>query len=247
TRLDYATIKYTQPSPLLVAAGLDLTIFQGYGSLCVTLSADASGGLPPYEYSWIPGQFTTQSIQVCPTKTITYAVTAIDAGKNKAMDEVKVTVIDVRCGKNLDKVLVCHEGKKLLCIGEAEVKVHLAHGDILGACKAPPVPSDNPARPAISKLNLDPPTKFRVTNYPNPVLTTARIQYEIPFDCRVVIKVYDISGREVATLVNADKKAGYHNTDLNVSSFQSGVYYYKAILNGEKKVITRSGKIIVVK
>src|SRR5688572_7994540 len=51
THSDYATIKYAQPSPLVVAAGLDLTIFQGYGSLCVTLRAEASDGLPPYEYS----------------------------------------------------------------------------------------------------------------------------------------------------------------------------------------------------
>jgi len=244
---DYATIKYVQPLPLAVAAGLDLTIFLGYENLCVTLSAKASDGLPPYQYSWIPGNFTKQSILVCPTKTTTYTVTAFDAGQNKAMDEVKVNVIDVRCGKDLKKVLVCHKGKQESCLTSPEVKEHLAHGDVLGACKAPPLPSDNPARPIITKLNLDPPSKFSVTNYPNPVSAITRIQYEIPFDGRLSIKVYDVLGREVATLINADKKVGYHKTDFNVSLFKNGLYYYRAVLNGEKKMVTQSGKMIVNK
>ena len=144
-------------------------------------------------------------------------------------------------------VLVCHKGKKEFCLNKDEVKEHLAHGDVLGACKAPPVPSDNPARPGITKLNLDPPSKFRVTNYPNPVSSITRIQYEIPFDGRVAIKVYDVLGREVATLVNGSKKAGFHKTDFDASSLQKGVYYYKASLQAGEKIITQSGKMIVIK
>ena len=102
-------------------------------------------------------------------------------------------------------------------------------------------------RPVITKAGIDPPSRFLVTNYPNPVWATTKIQYEIPFDGRVAIKLYDVLGREVATLVNADKKAGYHNTDFNASSFQNGVYYYRAILAGRKEVLTQSGKITVIK
>ena len=101
--------------------------------------------------------------------------------------------------------------------------------------------------PIPSNLNKNAASIFRVSNYPNPVSATTRIEYEIPYDGRVNIKIYDVLGREVATLVNADKKAGFHSTYFNASSSQNGVYYYRAILTGRKEVLTQSGKITVVK
>ena len=102
-------------------------------------------------------------------------------------------------------------------------------------------------RPAPVTLTTDFPSRFRVSNYPNPVSSITRIQYEIPFDGRVAIKLYDILGREVATLFNADKKAGYYNTEFDVSSLQKGVYYYKVSLQERENIITQSGKMIVIK
>ena len=73
------------------------------------------------------------------------------------------------------------------------------------------------ARVMPSELSLDMPSRFRVSNYPNPVSAITKIEYEIPYDGRVAIKVYDVLGREVAKLVNADMKAGYYNTYFNAS------------------------------
>jgi Secretion system C-terminal sorting domain/Beta-propeller repeat len=108
-------------------------------------------------------------------------------------------------------------------------------------------PPDIAKKPAPAKLSKDLPSRFRVSNYPNPVTSTTRIQYELPYDGQVSVKVYDVLGREVATLVNAGMKAGYHSTDFNASSIQNGVYYYKIIVNKEKKVFKESREILIVK
>ena len=88
---------------------------------------------------------------------------------------------------------------------------------------------------------------FQVSNYPNPVSVTTRIQYEIPFNGRVAIKLYDELGREVSTLVDEQKQAGYHFTQYNASALQKGIYYYKVVLAGKEKTEIRSGEMVVVK
>ena len=65
-------------------------------------------------------------------------------------------------------------------------------------------------------------------NYPNPFNPTTIINYSVPKTSLVTIKVYDILGREVATLVNEKKSAGLYSVQFNASSeFVSGVYFYK--------------------
>ena len=53
------------------------------------------------------------------------------------------------------------------------------------------------------------------------------IQYDLPFDNFVSIKIYDILGKEVVTLVNEMKNAGRYIVSFNGSNLSSGIYYYK--------------------
>lgn len=81
------------------------------------------------------------------------------------------------------------------------------------------------------------PTEYKLEqNYPNPFNPSTKIRYSIPNvtlrqaqgDNRVVtLKVYDILGNEVATLVNEQKEPGYYEVDFNASQFASGVYIYR--------------------
>ena len=76
------------------------------------------------------------------------------------------------------------------------------------------------------------PEKFALSqNYPNPFNPSTMINYDLPFDAKVNLLVYDMSGKEVATLVNDVKSAGYYSVSFNAAGIPSGVYFYK--LTGE--------------
>lgn len=64
-------------------------------------------------------------------------------------------------------------------------------------------------------------------NYPNPFNPVTTIKYSIPESGNVSLKVYDILGNEVATLVNVEKARGIHSVTFNAGNLSSGVYFYK--------------------
>lgn len=68
-------------------------------------------------------------------------------------------------------------------------------------------------------------------NYPNPFNPNTTIKYQIPTSSRVVLKVYNILGKEVASLVNEVKESGIHSVNFDASTLSSGVYIYKISSN----------------
>jgi spore germination protein YaaH len=64
-------------------------------------------------------------------------------------------------------------------------------------------------------------------NYPNPFNPATIISYEIPVSAFVSIKIYDVHGREVETLISKQQPAGSYNITFNAKNLTSGVYYYK--------------------
>ncbi|MBV6477671.1 MAG: hypothetical protein HGGPFJEG_00413 [Ignavibacteria bacterium] len=73
------------------------------------------------------------------------------------------------------------------------------------------------------------PDKYELSqNYPNPFNPETKINYSIPAAGKVSLKVYDILGNEIATLVNGDKPAGNHTAEFSADKYglSSGVYFY---------------------
>jgi hypothetical protein len=71
------------------------------------------------------------------------------------------------------------------------------------------------------------PTKYELRqNYPNPFNPVTTISYHLPLSSHVILKVFDILGREVATLVNARKEAGQYSIRWDASAMPSGMYFY---------------------
>ncbi|MFH2032150.1 MAG: T9SS type A sorting domain-containing protein [Bacteroidota bacterium] len=64
-------------------------------------------------------------------------------------------------------------------------------------------------------------------NYPNPFNPTTKIQYSMPAYGNVQVKVYDVLGKEIATLVNDNKQAGTYEVEFDASNLSSGIYFYK--------------------
>jgi hypothetical protein len=83
---------------------------------------------------------------------------------------------------------------------------------------------------AITQLGTEIPAEFRLgQNYPNPFNPSTLIEYDIKENSFVTIKIYDMLGREVNTLVNENMQAGRYRTTFNISNMNlsSGIYYYK--------------------
>ena len=75
--------------------------------------------------------------------------------------------------------------------------------------------------------NSNIPKEFKLSqNIPNPFNPVTKINFALPKQGFVTLKIYDITGREIKTLVNEVKQAGYYTVDFNGSSLASGVYFY---------------------
>jgi ligand-binding sensor domain-containing protein len=64
-------------------------------------------------------------------------------------------------------------------------------------------------------------------NYPNPFNPSTSIKYQVSSISQVILKVYDVLGNEVVTLVNEEKPAGSYEVNFNASRLASGIYFYK--------------------
>ena len=85
-----------------------------------------------------------------------------------------------------------------------------------------------PTATSVTGRLSDLPARFSLSqNYPNPFNPVTNFQFSIANSQLTVLKVYDLLGREVATLVNEEKKPGTYNVQFDGTGFASGVYVYR--------------------
>jgi hypothetical protein len=94
------------------------------------------------------------------------------------------------------------------------------------------------------ETEIDVPKEYALEqNYPNPFNPTTQIQFAIPVAGNYQLKVYNIIGQEVATLVNGEVAVGFHSVTFDATKLASGIYIYR--LSGNSVNITR--KMILMK
>lgn len=97
--------------------------------------------------------------------------------------------------------------------------------------------------PSTSVKEPEAPHAFRLfQNYPNPFNPTTTIRYSLAATSRVALRVYDVVGKEIATLVNDVKPAGTHSVQFQASNFPSGIYFYE--LNVDNIVLAKKMLLI---
>ena len=84
-------------------------------------------------------------------------------------------------------------------------------------------------------------------NYPNPFNPNTKIDYELPYDGKVSIVLYDISGREVVKLVNEVENAGYYSIQFNGANLTSGMYFYRINAEGSGQKYVNTKKMVLIK
>ena len=78
-----------------------------------------------------------------------------------------------------------------------------------------------------NEVGVGVPEKYSLSqNYPNPFNPTTKIGYDMPTDGKVSLRIFDMSGKEVASLINEVQTAGYYTINFNASNLSSGVYFY---------------------
>jgi len=101
----------------------------------------------------------------------------------------------------------------------------------------PAPPDDNEATSVIPK------TYALDQNYPNPFNPTTTVSFAISHSSFVTLRVYDVLGREVATLLNGEQTAGYKSVRWNAANVPSGIYFYRITAG----TFTQTKKLLLLK
>jgi hypothetical protein len=94
------------------------------------------------------------------------------------------------------------------------------------------------------EVNLGSPIKFELSqNYPNPFNPSTTISFNLAESGRVILKIYNLMGEEITTLVEGFREAGIHSFSFNAEGYPSGMYLYRLSTNG----FTETKKMLFMK
>ncbi|MFN8393527.1 MAG: T9SS type A sorting domain-containing protein [Bacteroidia bacterium] len=251
-----STITLTQPTPVVSNAGPDQCILYGYTSgNCATLTGTQSGGVGPYTVRWNVGSSsgtlvgTTATVTVCPSVTTTYCFTVTDANGCSTTDCMVVNATDIRCGNNLQKITICHippgngGNPQTLCVAANAVSQHVPghSGDYLGACNAQsPCQSQKSGNDqGSSAAAATEAGEAELAAFPNPFSTATTVRFSLPDDGAAELRVYNMTGEEVAVLFDGIAEAGRsYEVEFKAQGLSQGIYFAK-LVTAKGEVMTR--------
>ena len=100
----------------------------------------------------------------------------------------------------------------------------------------------------VPEVNFTSPSTFAVKqNYPNPFNPSTTIDFSLPESGNVTLTIYNITGQEVAKLVNGVQNAGSHKVVWNASNLSSGIYFYRLNFDGSNKKYSDIKSMVLLK
>lgn len=232
TSLIYNTIPVTQdPYPVLTATMSGPSYLSSGQS--GTWSVTASGGTPPYSYSWsyyvycdILSEMSTEEIgEITPNAVPCGYWYSFGSTTNTASRTSDGRAFQVKC-----------------VVTDASNSTYTVTKNVDGSSSAAIIKqntADSSNAALVEKENYT----ESLDNYPNPFNPTTKISFSIPNSSHVTLKIYDILGREIAILADKIFSAGRYEFEFNASNLPSGTYIYR--LRTEDKTITK--KMLLIK
>ena len=193
-----------------------------------TWTAIASGGTPPYNYSWTYYVYCNELLLAKSKDPGSGIIITPDAVPcNIWFTSTSTTNTFSRRGDGRDFLVKC-------VVKDAVNNTYTVTEEV---SSSPPLPKQNGSDIA-EKFNTE-----LLTNYPNPFNPSTRISYSLQKEGKVSIKIYNTLGQEVKTLVDEIKPAGSYEAVFNAAELPSGIYIYR-MQSGE---YVASKKMLLIK
>ncbi len=146
----------------------------------------------------------------------------------------------MNCKNNDFNSVAFYDLNKGISVGATGVEIHTIDGGLTCTESAPAfIPLGNYGSKSRSMTLLQ--------NYPNPFNPSTIINYNVTDNSNVSIKVYDLTGKEVRTLVNSFQNAGTYSVNFNATNLASGIYFYVLRVNTGTNEITKTMRMILTK
>jgi hypothetical protein len=235
------------PTSKVYTGGVASTVYLGYGPQSVKLQA---GGDADNVYTWSPAAGLSSTSGAAPIFTPTEAGTYTFTVKAENGDgcikhaSITITVVDVRCGDNKkDKVQVCVDGVTECVEPKAVPTLLTSAKGKLGDCSIKATATATATAIAAAKASGT--QEEMVSSYPNPFSESTNIRFTAQESGPTVLKVYDMTGREVATLFDGVAESGvtYTKSFKATSRQAAGVYIYRIV----NRSTTKSGTMLLMK
>ena len=216
------------PDAFALSSGtLANTVYIGYSpAAALTMTASASGGTPGYSYNWSSGSISSTAT-VSPTVNTMYTVTVTDQKGCQAIATKQIKVMDIRSGKKLDKVNICHNGSMNLAVSPSEATTHLSHGDMLGTCGA---------ASAITKSSFEkeasPASRLAIVAMPNPSAKNFSLNIVGNSNSQLALRVMDVSGR----IIEARNVTPGQTIKVG-DRYRTGIYFAELMQGNERKIV----------